>query len=53
MVQRCPFITPDDLAIMLGRSDRSTLARRLAGLRARGLIALSWLVTSSALTRCG
>ncbi len=39
MVQRCPFITPDDLAIMLGRSDRSTLARRLAGLRARGLIA--------------
>lgn len=39
MVQRCPFITPDDLAIMLGRSDRSTLARRLAGLRQRGLIA--------------
>jgi len=39
MVQRSPFIAPDDLAVLLGRSDRSTLARRLAGLRARGLIA--------------
>ena len=39
MVQRSPFSTPDDLALLLGRSDRSTLARRLAGLCQRGLIA--------------